>query len=123
MGATESTSTAGGKTTTPGNLTARFTEFLSIDNAAAKIYLCLEGLVWAKSDMQSNQCSAYYYFDWRDELINAPLTTCIQTASIHLDSLQLCLVVLDKKLCALNFLPVARSNPIYNKTLCLDRTT
>ena len=122
MGATESTGIAGGKTTTPGTLTPGFTEFLSTDNTAAKIHLCVAGLVWAKSDMQSKQSLAYYYVDWRDELINAPLTTCIQTASIHSDPLQLCLAVLDKKLCALNFLPVARSNQAYNKMLCSDRT-
>ena len=51
MGVTEFTATAGGKTTTSGNLTARFTEFFSIDNTAAKIHLCLERLAWAKSDM------------------------------------------------------------------------
>ena len=60
--------------------------------------------------------------DWREELINAPLTTCIQTASLHSSPLQLCLPVLDKKLCVLNFLPVERNNAAYNKMLYSDRT-
>ena len=72
--------------------------------------------------MQSKQSLVYHYLDWRDELINAPLATCIQTASLHSAPLQLCLAVLDKKLCVLNFLQVARSNPAYNKMLCSDRT-
>ena len=122
MGATETTGTAGGKTATPASLTNNFSEFLSTDNIPAKIYLCIERLALAKANIQSKQSTAYHYVDWRKELVNAPLTTCIQTASIHSDPLQLCHAVLDKKLCVLNVLPVKRSNLAYNKMLCSDRT-
>ena len=69
----------------------------------------------SKNDMQSKQCQAYYYIEWCKELMNVPLVTFIQTASIHLDPLQLSPAVLDKRLGVLSFLAVDRTNLAYKE--------
>ena len=122
MGSTESTGTAGGEITTPGVLSERFTEFISTDNVFVCVHLYQEGLALSKNNLQSKKCPAYYFIEWREELANVPLATCIQIASIHSDPLQLNPTVLNKKLCVLNFMSVDHTNLAYNKMLLSDCT-
>ena len=102
LGATEQVGTTGGKIAVPGVLSDTFKEFITTDNPANRVFLVQQGLAWSQNDLQSRNRPAYYYIDLREEQINTPLATCLQTASIHSDPLQLSPAILDKKISPLN---------------------